>query len=72
MISLRKSANPEGGQKWELKHFSSIEFTRGPPVDSQGSVARENVEMEPIDPSHGRIQTREPRGSTEEIELGDV
>ena len=71
-VSLRKSANPEGGQKWSLEHFSSIEFASGPPAGSQGSVVCENIEMEPVDPPHSRAQTREPQGSAEEIELGDV
>ena len=49
-----------------------MKFVSGPPVDSQGSVTRENIEMEPVDPLDSRMGTHEPRDSMEDIGLGDV
>ena len=72
MISLRKSADPERGQERTLEHIDSVKFASDPPIDLQGSIAQKSIEVEPVDPSHSGIQTRKPRGSIEEIELGDV
>jgi len=56
-LSLRKSADPEGGKKWELSHFSSPHFAR--PLSHSVEVPafrRETFEMDPIHPHRGRVQ----------------
>ena len=42
-VSLKRSADPKGGQEWQLSHFTSINFGR------QTSTVRENVEMGLVD-----------------------
>lgn len=48
-ISLRRSADPDGEEEWQLKHFSSINFASGPSFGAQVSTIRENIEMGLVD-----------------------
>ena len=66
-IALKKSANPEGGEKWQLKHFSTLEFANGTPADD-----RESIEIGSVDTSHGGVQMIEPQYPVEEDGLRDV
>ena len=43
-VSLKRSADPKGGQEWQLSHFTSIDF------GGRVSTVRENVEMGLVDP----------------------
>ena len=43
-VSLKRSADPRGGQEWQLSHFTSVDF------GGQMSTVRENVEMGLVDP----------------------
>jgi len=45
-LSLKRSADPEGGQEWRLKHFTSADFI--PPTDTQMSTISEDIEMGPV------------------------
>jgi len=50
-ISLKKAADPQGGQKWQLKHFSTIRFSVGPTPDAE-MANPESVEIGPTVRSH--------------------
>lgn len=60
VLSLKKSADPEGGQMWQLKHFTTLDFASVPPGDTQGSTTRDDTEMDPMGASHRRISSYEP------------
>ena len=68
-ISLKKSADPEGGEKWELKHFSRVDFARGSPPDTQYSAAYDTIEMDFVGDPHGRMRMCESPDSIGEIGL---
>ena len=57
-VSLKRSADPEGGQEWELSHFSSVNFASQTPPDMQASSVRENIEMDFIDTPNNRRRVR--------------
>ena len=57
-VSLKRSADPEGGQEWELSHFSSVNFASASPPDMQVSAIRENIEMDFIDTPNNRRRVR--------------
>ena len=69
---MKRSADPVGGQKWELNHFTTMSFARGDPINTQDSVACRGIETGPIDASHGHIQLRPLRSSVGEIRSKDV
>ena len=48
-VSLKRSADPDGGQEWQLKHFSSVHFAGGPSSDVRLSAVYESVEMDTLD-----------------------
>ena len=58
-VSLKRSADPEGRQEWQVSHFSSVNFAGGSSPDTQMSVTRENIEMDFIDPPNARLRIRE-------------
>ena len=49
VLSLKKSADPEGGQEWQLSHFSTIEFANGPPPGSRDFTTSDGVETVLVD-----------------------
>lgn len=53
-ISLKRSADPNGGREWQLTHSSSVNFASGPLLDTWVSGIHENIEMDPIDPPNDR------------------
>lgn len=55
-ISLKQSADPDGEQEWQLKHFSSVKFARGPSLDTRVSVVRESIEMDLVDAPSDQLQ----------------
>ena len=59
-ISLKRSADPDGGQEWQLTHFSSVGFGGGTGPDVQVSPIRDNIEMDAIDPPNEQIRTHWP------------
>lgn len=69
MILLKKSADPEGGEQWQLKHFTTIEFAS---PDTQYSLVCETTEMDPVDGPYGQIQMCESRSSVGEAGMEDV
>ena len=60
MITLKQSADPDGGEEWQLKHFSSVQFKTLPSPDARVSTIREDIEMDPVDHLNHQSQTREP------------
>ena len=57
-VSLKRSADPGGGQEWQLTHFSSVNFGDGPSPGARLSVLREDIEMDPVEPpTNTRSQT---------------
>ena len=50
VVSLKRSADPEGGQMWQLKHFSSVKFASDLFPGTQLSTDCENIEMGPFGP----------------------
>ena len=59
-MSLKRSADPDGGQEWQLRHFSSANFAGDPSPDTRISTVCEDVEMDPFDPTKDRLRSREP------------
>ena len=59
-VSLKRSADPDGGQEWGLTHLSSINFAGDPSADTQASTVYENVEMDPLGPPNDKLQTHGP------------
>ena len=55
-VSLKRSADPEGGEDWRLKHFSSVHFVDDP-GDTQVLGVHQGIEMDHVDPLSGRVQT---------------
>ena len=51
VISLRKSADPEGGKKWQSTNLNTLRFS---------PAVCENIEMGSVDPSHRRVKMHEP------------
>lgn len=72
IVSLRKSADPEGGQKWKLAHLTTLRFTSDPPVDTQDLAACETVETDLIDAPHRWIHTSEPQDPMLEVRPRDI
>ena len=70
VLSLKKSADPEGGQEWQLSHFSTIEFANGPPPGSRDFTTSDGVETDFVDASS--MQLREPHYSMTDIKLREV
>ena len=70
VVSLRKSADPDGGKTWQLEHFTTTDGSSDPPPDAQDSVACENIQT--ADDARGWIHTHESQGSTMEVGLRDV
>ena len=58
-VSLRRSADPNGGDEWQFKHFSSVDFG-GPSSDTQMSTVQEHIEMDLLDSPNDKRQTRGP------------
>ena len=50
-ISLKKTADPTGGQEWQLKHFSTLRFAGGPEPGTERSAIREGIEVDHVDRS---------------------
>jgi len=57
-VSLKRSADPDGGQEWQLKHFSSANFGTGPLSGVQVSGVFESIEMDPVRGGPGRGSER--------------
>ena len=57
-VSLKRSADPDGGQEWQLKHFSSVNFASRLSPDLQMSTVRDDIEMEPLDSPDDQLRTR--------------
>jgi len=55
-VSLKRSADPDGRQEWQLMHFSSANFASSL-SDTQVSTptVQEDVEMELVDPLDGQL-----------------
>jgi len=50
-VSLKRSADSDGGQKWQLKHFSTIDISASyPSPDAQVSSVHEDIELDLLDP----------------------
>ena len=63
VISLKRAANPDGGQEWRLEHFSSAKFDSGPSSMSsstQVSIDCEHIEMDPLEPPNDTLKTYGP------------
>ena len=56
-VSLRRSADPDRGQEWDLTHFTTVSFAGGPSLDTQASTVHENIEMDPLDQPFDKLQT---------------
>ena len=64
-LSLKRSADPDGGEEWQLKHFSSAKFASDPSPGTQMSAAHDDIGIDSLDPSNGRVQsTRTARRSS--------
>ena len=72
VLSLRRSADPEGGQKWQLEHLTTIDITSDCSASAQVPAACEPAGIDPVDVSHGKIRMHEPQGSTVEVGLREV
>ena len=59
-VSLRQSADPDDGERWQLKHFGPDNFADGPSSNAQASAVRENIEMDPLGLPNDELQTRGP------------
>ena len=59
-VSLKRAANPDGGQEWRLEHFSSADFCGKPLPGVQTSSICENIEMDPVGPPNDRLKTYVP------------
>ncbi|KAF9646554.1 hypothetical protein BDM02DRAFT_3118500, partial [Thelephora ganbajun] len=59
-VSLKRSADPEGGQEWQLKHFTSINFADVPLPDTQVSDVCDDIEMDPVNSLDSQSRTHEP------------
>ena len=60
-VSLKRSADPNGGQAWRFKHFSSIDFAGGGTSSvAQLSAHHEDIEMDATSLPNDQLQTRGP------------
>jgi hypothetical protein len=48
-LSLKRSADPGGGEEWQLKHFSTVKFASGPSPDTQVSAVGDDIEMDHVE-----------------------
>jgi len=46
-VSLKKSTDPVGGQRWQLKHFTTLDFASRRPDDAENLATCENIETGP-------------------------
>lgn len=58
-ISLKRSADPEGGEEWQVKHFSTARFASRHLSDSEVSDNHIDIEMDIPDALDDKVQTRE-------------
>ena len=58
-VSLKRSADPEGGEDWQLKHFSSVHFV-GDSGDTLVLGVHQGIEMDRVEPLSGRVQAAKP------------
>ena len=47
-VSLRRSADPDGGERWQLKDSSPVNFAGGTLADAQACAVGENIEIDPL------------------------
>ena len=59
-VSLRRSADPDGGQEWQAKHFSTVGFVAGASRGTQASAIQETIELGPPGLPNDKLQTRGP------------
>jgi len=59
-ISLRKSADPEGEQEWQLTHFNTPHFARPHSPGTRVPAMRESVEMNHVGSPRGRVSMYDP------------
>lgn len=57
---MKRSADSDGSQDWQLRHFSTVKFASGDFPGTQVFTVREDIEMDPVDPLDPRLPTREP------------
>jgi len=62
-VSLKRSADPEVGQKWRLEHFSSANFAGIPSSSTRVSTVRDNIEFGLVNLQSGPVRTSEPWGT---------
>jgi hypothetical protein len=60
-VAIKRSADPDGGQRWESRHFSSMRFASVHLPGIQVPAVRETIELELVNPSNGQIRTSETR-----------
>jgi hypothetical protein len=53
-VSLKRSADPEGEEEWQVKHFSTVRFAPYPSPDTQVSGDYEETGVYPLGPLDGR------------------
>ena len=56
-VSLRRSADPDSGDEWQLKHFSTVDFGT-PSSNARASAIQQHIEMGPLGPPNDKRQTR--------------
>lgn len=56
-LSLKRSADPEGGEEWQMKHFSTARFASRHLSDSEVSDDRIDVGMDIPDTLEDQVQT---------------
>ena len=59
-VSLKRSADPEAGQKWQLTHFSLANFAGSASSSARVLTVRDNIEFGLVDLRSGRVRTSEP------------
>ena len=59
VVSLKRAADPDGGQEWQLEHFSSINFYSNPSSGTRAAAVCENIEMDPAYPPNNRPKAHE-------------
>jgi len=57
-LSLKRSADPGGGQEWRLNHFTSANFDGSPSSYTQKPAVSEDFEMDAVGPRERRLRTR--------------
>ena len=58
-VSLKRSADPEGEEEWQVKHFSTARFASRHLSDSEVSDDHVDIEMDIPDTLDDQAQTRE-------------